>query len=336
MELKGKYAVVSVGKALSHFIKKADLTLFSGSIKFNFAKFICLNKRKHILANTLLRIIYVYVSINDLYSSDFSIETFSDDLFKECFAMKIPAKNYYRDNTRIITMDQAVNLELIPKEINTFEAIKIHNENFDHSNLLPKNLNALMNLNSCPLKIKFINDDSIATYISEDEVNQLTNQNYLIYEIFMVLRNIPTFIKRLVNFERLRNGLSIIKIDNVEKVNLVEFIETAILLDKNLVINELCKTENINLLYAIIKSDFELVSDCLKIIDPRYNNNEYYFVALQMGNEKIINLIRDTILINTWLENQVFINGFESLIGITNSYLDITLYMKNTLYINDF
>lgn len=332
MELIKKYSVVSVGKALSYFIKKADLTLCSGSIELNFSKFICLNKRNHILAHTLLRIIYVYVYINDLYSSDFSIETFADDLFKKCFAMNISAENYYRDNTRIITMNQAVNLELILKEINTFETIKTHNVNFDSSNLLPKNLNALMNLNSLPLKVKFDNDDSKATYISKDEVDQLINQDFLIQEIFRVLRNTSTFMKRLVNFERLRNGLPIIKIDEIKKVNLVEFIKIAIELNKNLIINELRKNENINLLYLIIKSDFELVSDCLKIIDPRCNNNEYYLVALQIGNEKIINLIRDTILINTWLENQVFINGFESLIGISNSYLDITLYMKNTLY----
>lgn len=38
MNLRGKYSVVSVGKALSQFIKKADLTLCSGSIKFNFVE----------------------------------------------------------------------------------------------------------------------------------------------------------------------------------------------------------------------------------------------------------------------------------------------------------
>ena len=332
MELIGKYSVVTVGKALSHFIKKADLTLYSGSIKFNFAKFICLNKRKHILANSLLRIIYVYVHINNLFSNDLSIETLVDDLSNECFNAKISVKNYYRDNMRVITMDQAVNLGLITKKINTFEAIKLHNENFDPTNLLPKNLNALFNLNSYPLKIKFDNDNSKDTYISKDEVEQLTNQNYLIKEIFFVLRNTQTFIKRLDNFERLRNGLSMIKIDEIKKVNLVEFIETAIILDKNLIINELRKDESINLLYAIIKSDFELVFDCLKKIDPRCNNNEYYFVAIQIGNDKIINLIRDTIILNTWLEKQVFNSVFESLIGITDSYLDIILYMRNTLY----
>jgi hypothetical protein len=331
MELKGKYAVVSVGEALAHFIKKADLTLYSGSIKFNFAKFICLNKRNHILENTLLGIICIYIYINDLYNNNFSIEILVDDLFNECFAMEIPAQNYYRNNIKVIMMDQAVNLQLISKKLNTFETIKIHNEKFDYSNSLHENFNDLINLNSYPLKIKFDNDDSEAIYIPKDEKNSLIYQNVLINEIFIVLRNTSTFIKRLDNFKRLSVGSSAIKIDELNKVNLVEFIKIAIKLDKNLLIKEL-KDEKVNLLYAIIKSDFELVSDCLKIINPRCNNNEYYYVAIQIGNDKITNLIRDTILINTWLERQVFINGFISLIGTTNSYLDITSYMKNTLY----
>jgi len=234
MELKGKYSVVSVGKALSQLIKKADLTLCCGSIKFNFSKFICLDRRKHILANTLLRINYLYVHINNLFSNNFSIETFMDDLLNECFAMEIPALNFPSDNINMISMNEAVNLKLIPKKINTFEAIKIYNKNFDHSNLLPKNLNDLMKLNRVLLKIKFINDDSTATYISEDEVEQLTNQNYLIKEIFIVLRNTATFMKRIDNFGRLRVGLPAIKIDDIQKVNLVEFIKIAIKLDKNL------------------------------------------------------------------------------------------------------
>ena len=333
MELKGKYAVVSISEALSKFLNKADLTLRCGSIKFNFDRFVNLNERDHILANTLLRIIYLYVHINDLFSNDFSIEMFTDDLLNECFNGKIPAKNYYRDNMRVIIMDQAVNLKLIPKEINTFETIKIHNENFDQSNLLPKNLNALFNLNSYPLKIKLEDDNTMATYIPKDEVKQLIIQNYLVHEIFLTLRNTPTFLKRLDNFNRLRARLPIVKIEEVQSVNLIEFIKIAIELDKGPVIDELQKDDNINLLYAIIKSDYDLVYDCLKITDPRWHNNEYYFVALQINNEKIINLIKNTTIINTWLENQVFINGFEQLIGITSSYLDITKYMKNTLYI---
>lgn len=81
MELKRKYAVVSVGKALSHFIKKAELNLYSGSIKYNLNKFICLNKRKHILEHTLLGIICIYIYTNDLYNNNFSIEILVDNLF---------------------------------------------------------------------------------------------------------------------------------------------------------------------------------------------------------------------------------------------------------------
>jgi len=333
MDLKGKYAVVSVSEALSKFLNKADLTLSSGSIKFNFARFTNLNERGHILANTLLRAIYLYVHINNLFSNDFSIEIFTDDLLNECFNGNVPAKNYYNNNKKIINMDQAVNLQLIPKKINTFEVIKIHNEYFDPSNLVPKNLNCLITLNSIPLKIKFVDDDTIATYIPEDEVKQLIIQNYLVHEIFLTLRNTPTFFKRIDNFNRLRTGLPILKIEEVQGVNLIEFIKIAIGLDKRPVIDELRKDDNINLLYAIIKSDYDLVCNCLKVIDPRWYNNEYYFVALQMNNEKIIDLIRNTIIINTWLENQVFINGFEQLIGITSSYLDITKYMKNNIYV---
>jgi hypothetical protein len=333
MELKGKYAVISVNEALSKFLNEANLTLYSGSIKLNFDRFVNLNERGHILANTLLRIIYLYVHINNLFSNDFSIEMFTDDLLNECFNGKISAKNYYRDNMRVITMDQAVNLKLIPKEINTFETIKIHNENFDQSNLLPKNLNTLFNLNSYPLKIKLEDDNTMATYIPKDEVKQLIIQKYLVHEIFLTLRNTPTFRKRLENFNRLRAGLPILKIDEIQSVNLIEFIKISIELDTISVIHELRKDESINLLYAIIKSDYDLVCDCLKVIDPRWYNNEYYFVALQMKNEKIIDLIRNTIIINTWLGKQVFMIGFEDLLGTTSSYLDITKYMKNNLYV---
>jgi len=329
MELDGKYAVVTVSEALLKFLNKADLTLSCGSIKFNFVRFVNLNERGHILANTLLRTIYLYVHINNLFSNDFSIEMFTDGLLDECFNGKIPAKNYYNNNINIISMDQAVNLQLIPKKINTFEVIKIHNEYFDPSNLLPKNLNHLILLNSNLVKIKFIDDNTMATYIPEDEVNRLIIQNYLVHEIFLTLRNTPTFLKRLDNFRR----LPILKIEEIQGVNLIEFIKIAIELDKISVVDELRKNEDINLLYAIIKSDFDLVRDCLKITDPRWHNNEYYFVALQINNDKIVNLIRNTIIINTWLENQVFIKGFEQLIGTTSSYLDITQYMRNNLYV---
>ena len=329
MELKGKYSVVSVGEALCQLIKKADLTLSSGSIKFNLSKLICLNKRRT-LANTLLRIIYIYNSANNLFSNDLSIETFTDDLLNECFAMEIPAKNFLVGN-KIFSMDKAIVLKLISKKINTFETIKTYNDKFDRSNLLPRDLNQLMILNSSPLEIKLVDDDSIATYISEDEVERLIKENRLIHQIFVVLRSTSTLRKRLENCKKLSIGLPATKIDQNKKVSLVEFIQVAIEINNNLIINELCKDENVNLLYAIIKSDFDLVSNCLKIVDPRFNNNEYYLVALQIGNEKIINYLRDTILINTWLEKQVLINGFE-LIETSNSYLDITLHMKNTIY----
>ena len=273
MELTGKYSVVYVGKALSQFIQKADLTLCSGSIKFNISKFICLNKRKHILANTLLRIMYIYVHINNLYSNDLSIEMFSDNLFIKCFNGEISSINYSSDNTTMINMNKAVNLKFISKKINTFEAIKIYNKNFNHLNFLPKNLNELMKLNRKFLVVKFTDDDSMATYIPKEEVDELINQNHLIKEIFSVLRNTSMLIKRLDDFGRLRAGLPAIKIDDIKRVNLVEFIKIAIELDKNLLINELRKDENINFLYTIIKSDFELVSDCLKLINPRCNNS---------------------------------------------------------------
>lgn len=336
MELKGKYAVVYVGKALCNFIEKADLTLCSGSINFNFSKFISLNEKNHILANTLLRIIYVYVNVNNLFSDDFSIKTFSDNLFNECFNEQISAHIYYIKERHVIMMDQAVNLKLIPKEMNTFQVIKVHNEQFDSSNLLPKNLNNLFNSNSYPLRIKFIDNDDEGVYISPDEISQLTNQNYLIHDIFITLRNTLSCSIRLKNCDRLRLGLPTIKIDNIEKVNLVEFIQTAIKLEKDLIIKELRKDENINLLYAIIKSDVDLMFDCLKIINPRCHNNEYYFVALKIGNEEITKIIRDIIIMNIWLEKQLFITKFESLIGTTNSYLDITQHMQNNLYMNYF
>lgn len=331
MELQGKYAVAYVGQALYHLIKKENLTLCSGSIKFDFSKLICLNEKRHTLANTLLRIIYIYSMVNNLFSNDFSIETFTDDLLSGCFAMEIPASNFSIED-KIISMNKAIKLKLIRKKINTFETIKKHNDKFDHANLLPKDLNRLMTFNSIPLKTKRINDDSIGVYISKEEVDQLVLQNILVHQIFIVLRKTQTMRKRLENFERLRMGLSVTKIDQTQKVNLIEFIKIAIVIVNIMILDELRKDENINLLYAIIISDFELVTECLKMVNPRCNNNEYYLVAVQIGNGKIINLIRDTIIMNIWLEKHIFINGFK-LLEQSNSYLDITLHMKNTIYV---
>lgn len=337
MELTGQFAVMSTGKALSQFIKKADLTLCTGSIKFNLSKLICLNKRSHILHDTLVKIVFcIYCKINDL-SDEFGKIFIPDNLFNECFNGDIPSRWYIVNDRKLIGLGKARKLELITENLNTFDIIKIYDKSFDPKKITSNNLGQFISLNVNRLITKFENDDSMATYISPDEVNRLINQNFLVNEIRAILYNIPINMIRknqiMINARRLRSNLPALKIDKFEKVNLVEFIKIAIELDKNLLLGELRKDDKINLLYAIIKSDVVMLSNCLKITDPRYNNNEYYFVALQIGNDEIINIIKETIILNTWLEKQVFINGFEQLIGVSELPFNITSHMKNTLYV---
>ena len=50
-------------------------------------------------------------------------------------------------------------------------------------------------------------------------------------------------------------------------------------------------------------------------MDPRINNNEAYRLAVEVGNEEIINIISELIIRKTWHEKQALIQECESLIG---------------------
>lgn len=54
-----------------------------------------------------------------------------------------------------------------------------------------------------------------------------------------------------------------------------------------------------------------VVEELLNDIDPRDYNNEAYHLAVRIGNNEIINLIKNRIIKLNWLDKEVLIKEFK-------------------------
>jgi hypothetical protein len=64
-------------------------------------------------------------------------------------------------------------------------------------------------------------------------------------------------------------------------------------------------------LYICIILDYEFIVEELLIdIDPRDHNNEAYHLSVKMGNDRIINMIKNKIIELNWLDKEVLIKEF--------------------------
>lgn len=85
----------------------------------------------------------------------------------------------------------------------------------------------------------------------------------------------------------------------------------------------------IQLLYAIIINDRDLVEECLS--KASVNNYEAYRLALEVGNLDIIDIIETRIVRQYWINQQVLNKLFTELIGVSN--ISETLFGYSSDYI---
>ena len=131
--------------------------------------------------------------------------------------------------------------------------------------------------------------------------DQMANEYELVRKINEIAKDIHTPIMKAR-----RQG--------IEKVSPCINLHT-FLLHKINVVEQLIINKWIKLLYAIIIQDLQLTILGLNEVDPRINNNEAYRLAVEVGNEEIINIISELIIRKTWHEKQALIQECESLIG---------------------
>ena len=93
-------------------------------------------------------------------------------------------------------------------------------------------------------------------------------------------------------------------------------------------IDILLKT-NLKLYVAIFMNLIYFVEDFLNEIDPRNNNNEAYHLAVKIGDNKIIDLVKNKIIELNWLDKQVLIKEFNKYNFLSE---DIIRYYQSRKY----
>jgi hypothetical protein len=93
--------------------------------------------------------------------------------------------------------------------------------------------------------------------------------------------------------------------------------------------DELLLSSILRLHTAIIKNSKYEVEEFLNEIDPRNDNNEVYHLAVKIGNNKIIKLVKNKIIELNWLDKQVLIKEFNKYNFLND---DIIQYFQSRKY----
>lgn len=224
-----------------------------------------------------------------------------DHLFINAFD-NIPALFFnrieYGDNNNIL-MNDALNIGLIDKVLNTFELIK-----FIYPTFNPERIDAKYNF--------------IITYNTYDfnSIEKLQNNDLIkdIEDESRVIRAIRYAIDIILS-ESLSPSLYQLITTLIYKMNKKNRYELVPSADYRLALETLIVDHWIHLLYAIIIQDIDLVKQILYQVDPRINNNEAYHLALLLKNDEIIDIIRDTIIRRRWIEQLAIDKSFTSILG---------------------
>src|SRR5205085_12700064 len=211
----------------------------------------------------------ITLDANFLIPDELFIKSFNNDIAAEFFC----DKDYHR-----ITMQEAFDQKLIVNHMNTFQVVKRVRRIFD-----PEKFSLCFLQTICSVNMKCeLNLQNVELY------DQMANEYELVRKINEIAKDIHTPIMKAR-----RQG--------IEKVSPCINLHT-FLLHKINVVEQLIINKWIKLLYAIIIQDLQLTILGLNEVDPRINNNEAYRLAVEVGNEEIINIISELIIRKTWHE----------------------------------
>lgn len=95
------------------------------------------------------------------------------------------------------------------------------------------------------------------------------------------------------------------------------------LISNHCILDEILNNNEIRLLYNVLTDNREDMIMCLYIEDIYINNNNLYVLAILCEHIEIANMIKDITIKRNWIEKQILINNFESLLQTQTNIPDI-------------
>lgn len=296
------YSPVFIQTALQYFFDNAVMSIDSEGTSIKLMEYLPLCQQGYVVENALLLLMYIYVIMNNLLELEAGVlpedltgyfYVIPDGLFIEAFASKIPA--FYYSSDRKMTMQDALIDELIPGYLNTFEAIRHNDLDFEPDTFHVDYLFEIIDMNSgdineFPVVYKYYTEDSKFRETLIDE--------------FMIVRDMYIILMRWLESHIVGNTLP-----KFEGITVTAILESSITYHTDDLSSRLLADDRINkLIYAIIVNSSLMVERYIDKYDPRSNNYEAYHLAVAKGNLEIIQRIKKAIAERNFLEQQTFQN----------------------------
>lgn len=271
-------------------------------------------KQAILIEDTMSGLLYIYAYFNMLLDKDHQTILF-DDLLTQAFASNISCLFYPQvavDDT-MISMQQALQQGLIDRVLNILEVAQ---------QLSP---NAQLNTASLLRSRQLLELNSIEVTDSLD----LKDDNPSMLEALQWEAKIVDYIATVIR-EIMEQGL--------QSADIYSLVDFAISNRYNHpedeeAIRRIIQLPGLNLLLiAIIFNDVSSVERNITLFDPRNNKHKAYFLAVDKGNEQIINILKNNIIYRNFLEQEVFTTQIQQTRQITNLPTSIYNYSKR-LYI---
>lgn len=311
---------VYIEDALDYFVKNAIIEVYDGNIVINLVDYFPLLKQRYTLRGTLTSFFHLYSTINNLNNLD-NLSITPDGLMKEAFDGTIPAYySLYRDDMgrpKRILMQEAVDLGLIQNYLSTFQVLEKMYSLENQGGFTSDNFNSYFLQNLISLNIIRCSDIKECAAILEDPtlLEELLNESDLMSQLNKIISTFKfsstSFSERRKLRRDARNQGSVLqgespKLGPVKVIDIFKIANDDIS-KYNLVVETLANDERLNQLnISILLQDIPRIIEYLPLYDPRDNKHESYFLAVETGNQEIIDLIKDTIIQRNLLETAAY------------------------------
>lgn len=277
--------------ALQYFFSRAVLPVYSGSVVINLMDYFPIFNQGYTTSVILADLLRLYNHMHNLYDPNDVNFIFPDTLYDEAFGGNIAALYYiYVDVQGIfqeVNMSDAVNQGLITRSLNTYEVMQSYDLTFDPKRINSHDLVMMGKINSQ----------------NEEELPELQT----------ILQDRPIVDALIDEYMRvdeiLDMGFTVIGPgDRLESpITVTIMMASAIQYGYMDLLYHLLADDRVNkLIYAILVNDPNMVEQYINVYDPRDNDNEAYRLALEKGNEEIIQRLLDAVTERNLLEQATF------------------------------
>lgn len=264
--------LVHLGESLRYLINNIHIDVYQGTTVINLIDYLPLLKLGYTTYNELDNIMHI---AEQLDPDEY------DRIWKEAFAGNIPAEFYKKEPGNVITMKEAVRKGLLKKPLNSY---KLLGEDGDYIKHNSDNIHGDKELEKLSIDDEFI--DRISKEVDIIQIISVT-----------------------LGYEDIEDNL--IK-EGVELKLFYDLMKKSGEGDNNDVVNILSTNDHFRLYIAIIAGNFTRVKNLLLTVDPRFDDNQAYVLAVEIGTKGIINLIKDQIIKDNWYEKQVYLANMEN------------------------